>query len=287
MLPLRELQSAFADALLGGEPRRETVSAPAALADGSALTSLIADDGLAPEARLAIYRHHVTASLTGVLEGVFPVVRRLVDPRFFAYAADAYIRAHPPASPRLERYGAGFADFLRDFPPCRDLAYLPHVAQLEWAMHAAFHAPECEPVDPTQLLELPAHYLVRVVLVLDPSLSLLRSPWPVDVVWQANQEDGTDEHVDLDAGGVRLEVRRAAGVVGMRRLAPGDFALRTALAGGRTLGAAVAAALAGDPQCDVTAALRDLFEQRIAVAFSMSDEQEDRCHDHPHPALVR
>ena len=275
MLPLRELQSAFADALLGGEPRRENVSAPAALADGSGLISLIADDGLAPEARLAIYRHHVTASLTGVLEGIFPVVRRLVDPRFFAYAADAYIRAHPPASPRLERYGAGFADLLRDFPPCRDLAYLPHIAHLEWAMHAAFHAPDSEPLDSARLLELPTQQLGRVVLVLDPSLSLLTSPWPVDVVWQANQEDSADEHVDLDAGGTRLEVRRAAGVVGMRRLAPGDFALRTALAEGSTLGAAVAAALAANSQCDVTAALRDLFEQRIAVAFSVSDEQED------------
>jgi hypothetical protein len=131
MPSLRELQAGFRAALLEDTP--------------ASLTELIAGDGLAPEARLAIYRHHVLTTLTDVLVGVYPVIRRLVDTRFFAYAADTFIRACPPASPVLSEYGEAFAGFLAGFPPCRALAYLPDVARLEWALHAAGHAEEFVP----------------------------------------------------------------------------------------------------------------------------------------------
>src|SRR5262249_49195648 len=137
VLALHDLQAAFADALLGGSALPGGNGASGAEADGARVIGLIAGDGLAPEARLAIYQHHVTSSLTAVLEGAYPVVCWLVDPRFFAYAAEVYIRANPPASPCLQEYGASFADFLRSFPPCRHLAYLPDVARLEGAMHSA------------------------------------------------------------------------------------------------------------------------------------------------------
>ena len=51
----------------------------------------------------------------GGARGDLPVVCRLVDRRFFAYAADPYIRAHPPAGPCLFEYGATFPDFLAAF----------------------------------------------------------------------------------------------------------------------------------------------------------------------------
>jgi len=114
MSTLRELQHDVRDALLG--------SAEATVGE-------IAGDGVTPAARLAVYRHHVLTSLTAALEATFPVVVRLVDQRFFRYACDAYVRAEPPAGPCLFEYGATFPDFLAAFPACRQLAYLPDVAQ--------------------------------------------------------------------------------------------------------------------------------------------------------------
>jgi hypothetical protein len=87
MPTLRERERELRAALLGGDESRAAAG--------------VALDGLAPEARLAIYRHHVLSSLTAVLVDTYPVVRRLVDPRFFAYAADVFIRRHPPAGPCL------------------------------------------------------------------------------------------------------------------------------------------------------------------------------------------
>ncbi len=266
MLALRDLQAAVRDSLLG--------------VDSDAVTREIAGDGLPPEARLGIYRHHVLTTLTAALEATYPVVCRLVDRRFFAYAADSFIRANPPSGPCLFEYGATFPDFLATFPPCRDQPYLPAVARLEWAMNAALHCEDVTAMDAARLAEVPTGDLPRLVLRFDPSVSLLTSPWPIDRIWRANQ-DGADAgpQVDLAGGPAHLEVRRADGVVTMRVLDPAEYALRDALAQGRALEQAVGAALAVDPAFDLTGALHDLLDERILADFAVSpaDEPEDRA----------
>src|SRR5258705_690299 len=185
MPSLRELQSHVRGALLGDDPRaaREVVG-----------------DGLAPEARLAVYRHHVLTSLTAALETTFPVVARLVDPRFFRFACDRYVRAEPPAGPCLFEYGATFPDFLAAFEPSRHLAWLPDVARLEWAMNAALHAPDAAPLTAEALRAQPAGTPETAALALHPSVTLLESAWPGDAIWRANQADGNGPP-HLDAGG--------------------------------------------------------------------------------------
>ena len=59
---------------------------------------------------LQVYRNNIFISLTAALAAVYPVVQRLVGEGFFKYAADAFIRAHPPASGNLHDFGAGLAD---------------------------------------------------------------------------------------------------------------------------------------------------------------------------------
>src|SRR5262249_59736878 len=85
--------------------------------------------------------HTTLATLPAVLEPAYPVVSALVDRRFFGYAADAFIRRHPPAGARLGEDGADVPEFLAAFPPCAHLPYLPDVARLEWAVHRAPTAP--------------------------------------------------------------------------------------------------------------------------------------------------
>ena len=259
MPALRELQAAIGSAMLGG--------------DAGAAVREIEPDGLAPEARLEIYRHHVLTTLTSALEATFPVICRLVDRRFFAYAADTYVRAHPPTGPCLFEYGDGFPDFLAAFPPCRDLAYLPDVARLEWAMSAALHAPDVDAMDPACLADVAAEDMPRLTFAVDPSASYLESPWPVEQIWRANQDEGgaPSDPIDLASGGVRLEVRRAGNVATMRALAAADCALRTALARGGTLEDATAAALDVDPHFDLTAALHALLGERIFTGFAVSN----------------
>src|SRR5258708_8168703 len=99
--------------------------------DEQSIVDAILGDGIAPAARLQIYRHHYETSLAEALEAIYPVVCRLVDERFFAFATHEYIKSSPPRRVCLHEYGAEFPDFLGGFPPCRHLAYLPDVARLE------------------------------------------------------------------------------------------------------------------------------------------------------------
>lgn len=241
------------------ETQRDFRSALLAGGEAGAI-GVVAGDGIAPRARLAIYRHHVLSSLTAVLADTYPVVCRLVDERFFAYAADAFIRRHPPTGPCLFEYGEAFPEFLADFPPCRALPYLPDVARLEWALNVAYHAAPAPILDASVIAAVPPADLPRLRLRFHPSVSLLASPYPVDHIWQANQP-GADPNaiVDLDAGASHLMIYRRYGDAVWERLDPAPYAFRAALAGGEPLARAAGAAVAQEEHLDLSAELRTLF----------------------------
>jgi hypothetical protein len=229
--------------------------------DAGPVAGRVCADGLEASARLAVYRHHVVSSLTAALESTYPVVTRLVDARFFHFAADRYIRTHPPASPCLFEYGAALADFLAEFEPSRRLAYLPDVARLEWAMNVARHAPDAVPIGRAALARRPR-------AALHPSVTLLQSPWPIDALWRANQPDASDDRVDLDAGGVRLQIWRAGDDVLFRALSPAAFVLREAIARTGSLEDAAAEALALDAGLDLAAHIVGVLDEEVLIARS-------------------
>jgi hypothetical protein len=243
MPTLRELQIGFRAAMLDDDERA---------------AALVRADGLAASARLAVYRHHIFASLTGALESTYPVVTRLVDPRFFRYAAHAYIREHPPVGPCLFEYGATLPAFLERFEPSRHLAYLPDVARLEWAMNAALYAREAAPIEHEALLG-------RVAVALHPSVTLLSSRWPVDAIWRANQPEAGDGEVDVLAGGVRLQVWRAGDEAVFRTLSPATFCFRDALARTSRLASGAAAAIDADPTVDLAVLIREVLDEGVLI----------------------
>ena|SRR5437773_2005120 len=260
MPALRELQTLFKASLLAG--------------DEEAVIQQIEGDGLDPRARLAVYRHHILTTLTAVLESAYPVVCRLVDRRFFAYAADAFIRRQPPESPCLAEYGAAFPDFLAGFPPCDGHPYLPDVARLEWAIHRASQSPQAEPLDHARLRSVDPADMPRLIFAMDRSLSLLASPWPVDRIWRAHQDGGEPvEPVDLGAGGVCLEVRAAGESITLHTLKAAAYAFRDALARGSTLGQAASLALESHPFFDLTRGIQDLLDQGLFTDFIITTKE--------------
>jgi hypothetical protein len=260
---LGDLQARFSAALLDG--REEDV------------VDMVAGDGISPSARLAIYRHHVFAALSAVLTEIYPVVCRLVDERFFAYAADRFIRSHPPRTPCLFEYGAEFPEFLTAFPPCRHLAYLPDVARLEWQMNAALHVTDPQALDPGRLGDVPPFEVDGLTFRFAPSLALLTSPWPIDAIWRANQPDAdNDQAINLAMGPAYLEIRRVGDDVVFRAIEPAAHAFRSALVEGRCLGEATTAAMAEDARFDLAGALQTLFQDRVLIGFTSSRNANER-----------
>lgn len=239
MPTLRDIQAGFARAILNQ-------TAPEWLA-------AIDPGRFGVERHVQVYRHNVTASLTGALAAVYSVIVRLVGRGFFDYAADAYLRQAPPRSGNLHDFGESFGDFLRAFPAAADLPYLCDVARLEWAWHRAFHAADAPALDPRRLADVaPADYS-RLVFRLHPSAQLLESPFPILRIWQVNQpEHAGDTRVDLAEGVERVLVIRPALEVELVRLTASEFGFLRACTGGATL-------------ADATTALADTMDFNLAA----------------------
>ena len=259
MLALPELQGAFRDVLLDGNAKR--------------VLREIDSRRIGAAGALAIYRNHVRVSLTAALRTTFPVVCRLVDERFFAFAAHTYIQAQPPSAPCLAEYGASFPDFLTGFTPCRGLPYLPDVARLEWALNLAQIAPYAPPLDQAALASVPVEALPRIVFVFNGSMRLLASAYAIDRIWRANQEPTQPGVVEL-AGPCRLQVYRGEAGSVFRALEPAEFLFRQALQRGLPLCDAAESAVAADPMFDLALELRRMIKEDVISGFALSEKEK-------------
>lgn len=266
MLSLPEAQEAFARGLF--DP-----------ADVAVLAHLAGARGMDAAAGLAVYRNNTFSNYRGALLEAYPVILRLVGEDFFGQAADDFIRVAPSTFGDVNLYGAGFGDFLADYPGARDLAYLPDVVRLEWAVHRAFQAIDVAPQDATEtksgagvarLAEVPPESLGALRFTLHPSAGLLASPWPILAIWRANQPglDG-DEAIDPASGGNRLLVMRRGHDVELEPLDAAEYRLLSALASGACLGAALEAALAEEAAFDLGACLQRHIAAGTLVDFTI------------------
>ncbi len=231
------------------------------------LPGAVRGDGLEPAARLRLYGNHVMTSLGEALGATFPVVRRLVGPDFFAGMTRVFISRHPPASPCLFEYGEELPGFIANYAPAASLPYLPDVARLEWAMNHAYHG-EVEPaLDAGSLTALPPERLAAIRFRLQPGCRVVRSEWPIDAIWRANQSDGDGGGVVLGAGARTLLLWRQGDDAVFRRLDPAVAAFVAALADGAPLAGAAEQAIALAPEFDLAAALQLLLGQGLVCGL--------------------
>jgi hypothetical protein len=243
MLTLERLQNTIARAVLGSPQ--------------FGLSPLLDAGSADPIRRLRIYQNNTRASLTSTLIAVFPVTTRLVDERFFRYAASEFIRYHPPSEPRLVRYGAEFPNFLRTFDGLTEMPFVAETARLEWAIAEALDAAS---LPPTAIAALDGAGETTPDLMLQPSLRFVISHWPVLSIWSAHQEGGDPEKLDASARKPqRVALWRSGDNVRFSLLTSPDFSFRFTLKAGLGLEKAVARALTHDPMFDVVGALVRLF----------------------------
>ncbi|QRQ85876.1 HvfC/BufC N-terminal domain-containing protein [Cupriavidus oxalaticus] len=201
------------------------------------LAALVVADGLAPEARLAVYRNTATGTLVTALRLTYPAVHALVGAEFFEGAARLFIEDSPPQSAWLDAYGETFPEFLARLPQAASLAYLPDVARLEWAVGNVLHGPDAAPLALDRLARLEAAEPGEVCFRPHPAVRLLQSRFPVDAIWRAvlNHDDDAMAAIDLNAGPVWLWVRRSASGVAIDRSTESQWRFTAALFDGRAL----------------------------------------------------
>jgi Putative DNA-binding domain len=250
MPSLRELQIGFSAALFDG-------------ADAPIIDRIHDDGAIGPGSRFAIYRNNLHAGFATTLALEYPVVQRLVGDAYFRQTAVAYQRSCPSLSGDLHHVGRKFPEYLRQCFAATEFAYLPDVAELEWAIEEVAIALASPPLAASALAQLdPARY-TDVVFELRSECRLLQSEYPIVRIWLANQPDAPHEELDLRAGSDHIAVLRTDEGIHFQRLRLADFSLARMLAQGMTLELAADAAMACDPVIDLGAALARLLAARV------------------------
>jgi Putative DNA-binding domain len=237
----------------------------AALFDPAAAVPAFLRNATSPRAASAfgVYRNNVASSLINVLTARFPVILRLIGDDAFRGLALRFITLYPPRSPVLMGYGDGFAEFLRCLSVTAMAEYLADIARLEVARGHAYHAVDAEPVAPECFAALTPAELPALQVLLHPSLTLLRSRFPVVSAWEVNQVGA--EQVIRCWKGEDAAVFRPCYEVQVIRLAEGGFAFLSALADGATLASAIEAAVGDNAAFDLAANLAMLAGSGVAV----------------------
>jgi hypothetical protein len=189
---LTELQTRFASALRASGKQPD--------ADAAALEACIVNDGLAPEARVQVYRNNVRAMFTGALERTYPVLRRRVGAGHFAKLAAEYRCDHPSRSGDLHWIGKRFPEWIGTRMVGTAYAWLADLARLEWACEEVLVSEWLPPAPADSLARLPPGQLAGVRLALQPGLRTVSSNFPVWSVWQANQPGSPGDTVDPSRG---------------------------------------------------------------------------------------
>lgn len=241
-------QRAFAAALL--DPQR------------AAPPGLRAWNGSDPAVRLAVHRNNVLSSLVDALADTCPVVQQLVGAEFFRAMASLFVRAAPPGSRVLARYGQDFPSFIAAFEPAQGLPYLADVARLELARVAAYHAADAEPVSDEKVRQALdcGERMAELRLVLHPAVNTLVSLHAVVSLWAAHQQhdDKGLLCIDIDMPESALILRPGFDVLVLP--APsGTVAFVDAVRAGMNLGDAAMHAATAAPAFDLTATLSQLF----------------------------
>lgn len=215
----------------------------------AAFASALADPSLAPPPqtkgregspdtrRFAVYRNNIAVSLIAAIEARYPVTRRLVGDEFFRAMARVFVARHKPHSAVILHYGADLPDFVGQFEPAGEIAYLPDVARIENAWIEAYHAAEDAPLVLDALAAVDSPRLADLRLVFHPAARLLRSDHPAASIWAAHQGKGEAKPPEDWRGEETLVTRPEAEVL-VRILPAGGHSFAIALQSGATLGEA-------------------------------------------------
>lgn len=249
---LAELQHAFAGAIVDGE-------APA-------LEPWIATRGIAPAARLRIYRHANFAIHVDALVTSYPALHRLLGADCFDGLATRHAAYHGSRSGNLQDYGADFATFLDAQPETAAWPWLGELARLEWLRQEAALAADEPPADAAALLAAlaaaghPLHLrpCVRVLVATSAVLDLWQRAWVAEEVTASPAIDLIRPQAVL--------LWRDGGQVAMRVIAPAQAAFVRALRQASLLDQALAAAQHVDAQVPAETLLRPLLEHSLLAA---------------------
>jgi hypothetical protein len=163
---------------------------------------------LSSQHKFEIYAGSITENLIKALRENFPVIEKLVGDEFFRFMAYEYIVKTRSVSPNLGDYGSSFSDFVKHFPSAQCLPYLADVCRLEWYWHKAYAGINYSPFDVNELSQIDANCHRTLNFKRCANSYLLKSNYPIKIIWELNQRDELKEEIQLQEQKLHLLIWR-------------------------------------------------------------------------------
>ena len=216
---------------------------------------------------MRIYRNNYTTRLFNSLQQTYPVIERLVGGVFFRRLARDFIAQEPSFNADLNRYGKGFADFVRIYPAVQGLSYLADVAALEWLIHESSCAPDRDADTLSALLAVAARDYGSARVMLHPALRLHHSKYPIHSIWLSNQPGAPERTIPLEGAHTYLMICRQQHEVMLSSLDEASYVAMHVLARGYDLESAVDAASTIAADFDIREFLKRLLAPGVACGI--------------------
>lgn len=172
---LEELQRAFQDHVLH---------------EGGTITNVInASARFSAANRMGVYSDAYRLRLTEALAHNYPHLERYLGEEAFAQLARRYISRYPSNHFSVRWFGDRLVDLLENEPPYNDRPWLADLARWEWAVAAAFDAPDATPVRIEALSEIDANDWPDLRFQFHPSMLMLPLQTNAPTVAQARESD--------------------------------------------------------------------------------------------------
>ena len=210
------------------------------LADPELVASVTGGGKLTAAEAVDVYRGGYPARLTEALGETFEACWRVLgDEDFFAAVKD-FIARTPSSTHNLSDYGEGFPEFLESRPDAEHAPFLGDLARYEWAYKNLFHVKPHAVLDPAVLA---AKARPDAILRFGGALRLLSLRHRVHAIWHRDRSDDTPlEPADWTGAERVILYKKEGNQIFSRELTAPEHAALTALAAGRPLVTALAAA---------------------------------------------
>ncbi len=209
-------------------------------------------------ARLNIYRNNVFGNFEGVLESIFPLVKKISGAKEFKKIVENYCVKNPSLSGNLNLFGDNFPKFLKPL--------LSDIARLELASHHCYYAAEVADFDIKNFQNLAPEKLFKLRFELHPSCFFIESRFAIFNIWQNFINDKKIKKTAPKKTEILL-VERGRGNCAVQKLSPVEFIFLQNLHNKKTLYQTYQKMVKVSKDCDIGSILNKFISLRIITKF--------------------
>lgn len=191
--------------------------------------------GVPGRERLSVYAEGYEIRFRDGVAEVYEALRWVLgEVQFIALVRD-YSEKFPSRDTNLSFVGRYLPEYLASVPLTKELPFILDLAKLEWLACEAFHAYDAFPVSAGEIAKMAPELLTQSQLIFQPSVSVIRSDWPILDIWNSRKMSRNEADIQLEGKPQSVMVCRHGTKVECRLLLDWQFQIFQGLREGSSL----------------------------------------------------